>query len=139
MPEGAAWSAHAPAWNTVFTILVVDADMPFDGVLDEFIRTRGNFVLRARNYREALDKARIFQPHVILLNGDLEDSGALPVLTDILRADCAAGVLLMTRRPALAEAVEAMRLGALDYVGIPPDPERLTLAITGQMRALSVR
>lgn len=137
MRVGYAWNPYSAAWNTLFTILVVDGELPFDGVLEGFIQKKGHFVLRARSYAEALLKASEFQPHVILLNGDLERGGGLGVLAGLLRNDCVAGVVFMTRNPSVPEAVEAIRLGAVDYLGLPPDPENLTSAIRGQMDALS--
>lgn len=136
MRSGYAWNPDSPGWNTAFTTLVVDRELPFDGVLDEFIRKKGHFVLRARSYAEALVKASEFRPHVILLNGDLENGARLEILAGLLRRDSAAGVVFMTRKPSIPEAVEAIRIGAVDYLGLPPDPERLTQVIISQMDAL---
>jgi two-component system response regulator RegA len=122
----------------LFTILVADGELSFDGVLDDFIRDKGHFVLRAKSAAEALAKTREFQPHVILLNCELEGATGMELLPELMRADVGAALVLMARRPRISEAVEAMRLGAADYLEIPLDPEKLRRAIANQMAVVSL-
>lgn len=118
--------------NPWFTTLVVDGDLPFSGVLNEFIETEGHFVLRAMNADEALAKAREFQPHFILLNVDAEGLGALELLPRLLLEDPGAAVILMACSPGISDAVEAMKLGAADYLELPLNPEKLRQSIENQ-------
>jgi DNA-binding NtrC family response regulator len=118
--------------NPWFTTLVVDGDLPFSGVLNEFIETEGHFVLRAMNADEALAKTREFQPHLILLNVEVEGLGALELLPELLLEDAHAAVILMAGSPGISDAVEAMRLGAADYLELPLNPEKLRQSIENQ-------
>jgi ActR/RegA family two-component response regulator len=118
--------------NPWFTTLVVDGDLPFSGVLNEFIETEGHFVLRAKDAEEALAKTRQFQPHFILLNAKVEGLAALELLPKLLLEDAGAAVILMAGSPGISDAVEAMRLGAADYLELPLNPERLRQSIENQ-------
>jgi len=137
--DGDAWgggSGSGPGAGAVtnpwFTTLVVDGDLPFSGVLNEFIETEGHFVLRAMNADEALVKTREFQPHFILLNVDVEGLSALELLPKLLLEDAGAAVILMACSPGIADAVEAMKLGAADYLELPLNPEKLRQSIENQ-------
>ena len=128
-----------PCRNPLFTILVVDREPPFDVVLDEHVETHGHFVLRAPTMREALAKAREFEPNLILLNRDIEGAEGLAVIPEILMECPSAALVLMASKPRVEEAVEAMRQGAVDYLPIPLDPDRLRRVIETQKANFKLR
>jgi DNA-binding NtrC family response regulator len=131
--EGCKSSLDATAVkNPWFTTLVVDEDLPFSGVLNEFIETEGHFVLRAKNAEEALAKTREFQPHLILLNVEMVGLVAMELLPELLLEDASAAVILMAGSPGISGAVQAMRLGAADYLELPLNPEKLRQSIENQ-------
>jgi DNA-binding NtrC family response regulator len=132
------WTPSSAIKNPLFTILVADGELSFDGVLDGFIKRNGHFVLRARTAAEAVAKALEFQPHVILLNCELDGGAGMGMLPELMRADTGVALVMMTRNPSVPEAVQAMRLGAADYLEMPLDPEKLRRAIVNQMAALSL-
>ena len=120
------FSAHR---NPFFTTLVVDGDSTFDGFLEEFFRSEGHFIMRANSDFEALAKTREYLPDLILLDNELPGAGGLALMPELLMEYASAAVIMMTKRPSIAEAVEAMKLGAADYLDRPLDPSRLKQAI----------
>jgi DNA-binding NtrC family response regulator len=65
------------------------------------------------------------QPHVILLDVSMPDLDGLETLRAIRSAHPSAQVIMLSGRQAPATIIEAVRLGAADYVLKPGDPEGL--------------
>jgi DNA-binding NtrC family response regulator len=118
-----------PRRNPFFTTLVVDGDSSFDNFLEEFFRSEGHFILRASTALEALAKTREYLPDLILLDNELAGAGGLALMPELLMEHANAAVIVMAKRPSIAEAVESMKLGAADYLDRPLDPSRLKQAI----------
>src|SRR5262249_13671410 len=74
--------------------------------------------------REAL---RLRPPAVVLLELDLPDGDASPLIEEARAAGAA--VLVVTRRADPASVVRAMRLGARDFLAKPCRPEDLRAAV----------
>jgi DNA-binding NtrC family response regulator len=115
-----------------FKILVVDEGLPLAGALGELVETGGDYVLGAKNGEEALEKTRAFQPHLILLSTDLGGGASLELLPELLLEDVGAAVIMMAKVPGVSEAVQAIKLGAEDYLEFPLDSGKLRRAIEDQ-------
>jgi len=132
------WQKHAgqdasPSLkNPFFTTLVADDKLSFEGFLDEFFKTQGHFILKAETAGEALESTRRFQPDLILLNSTMGSQSSLALLPELLAEQPSAAVIMMAANPKLSDAVEAMRLGAVDYLERPLDPDKLRRAIENQ-------
>jgi DNA-binding NtrC family response regulator len=115
--------------NAFFTTLVVDGPIPFASFLKEFFKTEGQFIIRAGSAEEALAKTRHFLPDLILLNSELEGIPGLSLLPGLLLEHPHAAVIIMASKPNAPEAVEAMKMGATDYLERPLDQKKLKQAI----------
>jgi DNA-binding response OmpR family regulator len=115
--------------NPFFTTLVVDGKLTFVGVLEDFLKAEGHFILRAETAEEALAKTRQFQPDLILLDSELEGVTGLALMGELLLEQASAAVILLARNPSIAESVEAIRRGAVDYMDRPLDLAKLKQAI----------
>jgi DNA-binding NtrC family response regulator len=93
-------------------------------------------VFLARNAEEAFVQMKEHSPEVILLDIILPDLDGLKVLEEIKRRDPEGIVIMITATKTVKTAVEAMRLGAYDYVTKPFDIDELRLTVG---RALSTR
>jgi len=93
-------------------------------------------VFLARNAEEAFLQVKEHSPEVILLDIILPDLDGLKVLEEIKRRDPDGIVIMITATKTVKTAVEAMRLGAYDYVTKPFDIDELRLTVS---RALSTR
>jgi DNA-binding NtrC family response regulator len=115
--------------NSFFTTLVVDNEASFASFLEEFFKIEGHFILRAVTAKDALEKARQFQPDLILLSNQLKGDSGLTLLPELLLEHPSAAVILMANQPSIQEAVEAMKNGAVDYLERPLDLQKLKQAI----------
>lgn len=122
-PNGAAPSGASRGLKT----LIVESK----GV-EAFLGNEGHVLFKAASGKEAVIKARQFQPDFILLDSDLDDGAGLEVLSDLLIEQPGAAVILVSKKPDIAEAVEAIKRGAVDYLVYPVDLEKLKIAIDAQ-------
>jgi len=112
-----------------YTTLVVDGDLPLDEVIHACLGKGRHDIIRASDPKDALAKAGKLQPSLILLNCDLEFISGLELLPELLMQANGAVVIMMSSQPRIADAVEAMKNGAVDYLELPVDPKKLTKVI----------
>jgi DNA-binding NtrC family response regulator len=91
-------------------------------------------VLLARNAEEAFRQLKEHAPDVILLDILLPDLDGLKVLERMKQEDSDVTIIMITATRTVKTAVEAMKLGAYDYITKPFDVDELRLTVT---RALS--
>jgi two-component system response regulator FlrC len=118
--------------NKVFTTLVVEGNLVFEGFLEEFLKSEGHFVLRATTAEEALAMTRQYWPDLILLNREMDGSNGLKFLPELLVEHPSAAIIMMATKPSVPEAVEAMIQGAVNYLERPLDPVKLKEIIDAQ-------
>jgi ActR/RegA family two-component response regulator len=115
--------------NRFYTVLLVDPHGLFARALELFMESRGHFILKVQTAEQALAKTRRFQPDLILVDGDLDGLPVTDLLQGLLLEKSDAAVILLSKQPSIKEAVEAMRLGAADYLERPLDVENLKRAV----------
>ena len=118
--------------------LVIDANFFFAGSLEEFLENQGHAIQRASSASEALAKTRDFQPDLIFLDSELDAVSGLHILPELLMEQPSAAVIVMARNPQIAEAVEAIKRGAAEYLARPLDFNKLIQVIEFQ-RLISAR
>ena len=105
-------------------LAVVDDDPAFTEFVQTFLRTRGYDVDVYHSGSALLEGLRTgAAPHVILLDVLMPDLDGIETLRAIRTARPSAQVIMLSGRQAPATIVEAVRLGAADYVLKPGDPE----------------
>ncbi|WP_430613618.1 sigma-54-dependent transcriptional regulator [Flavobacterium sp. JP2137] len=110
-------------------ILVIDDDISFCIMLKTFLEKKGFVVTNAFNSREAevcLNKENF---DVVLTDVRLPDSDGIELLKAIKQRSAATQVILMTGYTEIKTAVNAMKLGAFDYVGKPINPDEILFTI----------
>jgi len=111
------------------TLLVLEDDASFGGVLEEELRARGHEVERAETVAEARERVRRGSFDVALLDLQLPDGSGLDVLREVFAESLPLEVLILTGNAEVPTALEAMRLGAYDYVAKPPRLEELNVLV----------
>ena len=106
-------------------ILIVDDEQDLRQLFARVLAKAGYDTKEARSGREALDSVRAFVPDLILLDLYLGDTTGLEVLPKVLKICPNALVVIMTGKGEVETAVRAMKLGAIDYMLKPFEPERL--------------
>jgi DNA-binding NtrC family response regulator len=125
-------SAPETAAEPRFKTLVVDGHFFLTDFLEKFLEAEGHLIFTATSAKEALAKTRQFQPDLILLDDSLQGTQGLELLGELLMEQASAAVVVLARKPSVPEAVEAIKMGALDYLEQPLDLQKLKHAVETQ-------
>lgn len=122
-------------------ILLVDDDDTFRSVLGTALTRRGHEVSTAATGQEALELVSQTAYEVILLDLRLPDMDGLEVLKQLQEDSSPAGVIVLTGHGTIDTAIQAIRMGAHDYLEKPCSIAKVELTIqkTGQHMALVER
>lgn len=111
-------------------ILVVDDAAFMRKVLTDALTGGGHEVVgEAANGNEAVARFQEFHPDLTTLDITMPERDGLEALRDILAADPAAKVIMCSALGAQDKVLEAVKLGAKDFVVKPFQPERVLEAI----------
>jgi len=111
--------------NKVFTTLVIESKDAYAGILEDFLKKEGYFVLRAISAEDAMAMTTKHWPDLILLNKEMPGSNGIKFLPELLIEHPSAAIIMMANKANANDAVEAMKLGAVDYLERPLDLVRL--------------
>jgi two-component system, NtrC family, response regulator AtoC len=108
------------------TLLVVDDEPGMVNLIARFA-SRSGFQIRAHtDAREAMASLAHQPADVALVDLRMPDVGGLDVLRAIRNAHPQCQVVLMTAHASVDSAIEAVKLGALDYISKPLDFQRVS-------------
>ena len=110
-------------------ILVVDDDTAFCVMLKTFLQKKGYDVVNAFNANDAQLELDKFKFDIVLTDIRLPDSDGLQILKYAKESSFGTQVILMTGYTDIKTAVNAMKLGAFDYVGKPINPDEILHSI----------
>ncbi|QEE49313.1 sigma-54-dependent Fis family transcriptional regulator [Flavobacterium alkalisoli] len=110
-------------------ILVVDDDTAFCIMLKTFLQKRGYEVVNAFNGNDALQELNKGFFDIVLTDIRLPDSDGLEILKNVKQLSLKTQVILMTGYTDIKTAVNAMKMGAFDYVGKPINPDEILYTI----------
>jgi DNA-binding NtrC family response regulator len=110
-------------------VLVLEDDPDFGKLLQEELEARGHEVERAVSVAEARDRLRAGGFDVALLDLQLPDGSGLDVLREIAAESLPVEALVLTGYAEVPSALEAMRLGAYDYLSKPPRLDELQVLV----------
>ena len=114
-------------------ILVVDDDVAFCTLLQTFLKKKGFDVTNSFTGKEAFDIIDKNPFDVVITDIRLPDSDGMEILKKAKAKDFGIQVILMTGYTDIKTAVNAMKLGAYDYVGKPINPEELLHTINNSL------
>lgn len=106
-------------------ILVVDDDTAFCVMLKTFLQKKGFDVENAFSGAQATEALAQDKFDVAITDIRLPDSDGMQILRYIRDNSLKARVILMTGYTDIKTAVKAMKLGAIDYVGKPINPDEI--------------
>src|SRR3990172_10082680 len=106
-------------------ILVIDDDGGIRKLCTEFLASRGYRAVGASSVGEALRAFSQVRPSAVLLDLKLPDGTGIDVLRELQRQAPGTPVVVISGAGGVNEAVEAMRVGATDYLEKPVSRERL--------------
>ncbi len=108
--------------------LIIDDDPTFNRILTRTLERRGFEVAQAHSADEALEKARISPPKRIILDLNLAGASGLNLIKPLLEISPSATILVLTGYASIATAVDAIKLGATQYLAKPVEIEAILKA-----------
>ncbi len=124
---------------TEATLLVIDDEPAVLTVVEQFAQRFGFNVESRTDARAALAELRVLKPAAVIVDLMMPDINGLDVLRAIRDIDPACQIILMTGQSSVDTAIEAVKLGALDYIGKPFDLKRLGGLLTGVRKSIERR
>jgi DNA-binding NtrC family response regulator len=110
------------------SVLVVDDELLIRKSLTKVLRARGYRVEAASTGAEGLEKIDEQRPQVMILDMRLPDTDGLSVLKRAREVDPLLQVIVITAFGDVQSAVDAMKLGACDFLRKPYEMEEIALA-----------
>jgi two-component system response regulator AtoC len=111
------------------TVLVVDDELLIRKSLAKVLRARGYNVELASTGAEGLTKVAQVRPQAMILDMRLPDTDGLSVLRRVRQLDPLLQVIVITAFGDVQSAVDAMKLGACDFLRKPYEMEDIVLAV----------
>ena len=110
-------------------VLLIDDEQDFMDVLAERMRDRGMRVSTTTSPVEALDKADEGNFDAIILDLMMPEMNGLEALTRLREKNPDLQIILLTGHATVDKGIEAMKLGALDFLEKPIDIQALNAKI----------
>ena len=120
------------------TVLLVDDDLAFRTVLADELGRLGFEVASAGSGEDGLRAAQR-EPQVILLDLQLPGVNGMDVLKRLREAQSSSEVILLTGHGSIDSAIEAIRMGAFDYVVKPCPLDELEVRIQRALERQALR
>jgi DNA-binding NtrC family response regulator len=111
------------------SILVIDDDNSFRRVLEYNLQEEGYDVVSASSGEEGLVRFAEQIPDLVITDMKMTGMSGLEVLSAIKKQSPAALVIIITAFGTVDKAVEAMKLGAYDYITKPINRDELKLVV----------
>ncbi|HEU4685052.1 MAG TPA: sigma-54 dependent transcriptional regulator [Nitrospira sp.] len=115
--------------STDSRILVVDDEINIRGALVTLLEKKGYQVRGVGTAEEAMDDLEVSTAHLVLTDLRMPGMGGIELLRRIKQEWPDIEVVVMTAYGSIDTAVQAMRLGAYDYLTKPIDRERFPVVI----------
>jgi two-component system response regulator RegA len=112
------------------SFLVVDDDEVFRERVVRALRTRGFDVREAADVASALAAAHRDSPELALVDLRMPDGSGLDVVRGLRALDTTTLIVVLTGYGSIATALDAVRLGATNYLTKPTDVDRILAAFT---------
>ena len=114
-------------------LIVVDDEPGMLGLIERAVRSSGYDVSVYTSAREALSRLESEPADVAIVDLRMPELGGLDLLRVVREAQPQCQVILMTAHASVDTAIEAIKLGALDYLSKPIDIARLR-QLLGEVR-----
>lgn len=115
-------------------LLLVEDDANFRGALARALSAHGYRVVEAGSVAAARERAAEEAPVAAVLDLRLPDGSGLGLLAALRERSPELRAVVLTGWGSIATALEAVRLGAVDFFSKPVDPDRIAEALRGSGR-----
>src|ERR1700729_2289649 len=120
-------------------VLIVEDEENERSGLAEIVTSWGYRAETARDGVEGLEKAAQWSPSIVITDLKMPRMGGIELLGQLAEQDATIAVILVTAQGTIDSAVQAMRLGAYDYITKPIDTQRLRAMLQNACALLGTR
>jgi len=117
-------------------ILIADDEKNMIWAMKKALENEEYKIVTASNGVEAVSRVKINEPDLVLMDLRMPQKDGMEALKEIKSIDPKIPVIMITAHGTMESAVEAMKMGALDYISKPFDIEELKIQIR---KALDIR
>jgi two-component system response regulator AtoC len=110
-------------------ILIVDDEENMRHMISELLKREGYRVDTAGNGQEALDKMEVREYELVLCDVRMPQMDGLTFLKHVIEKEVGTAVVMMSAYSTVDVAVEAMQLGAVDYISKPFNADEILLKL----------
>jgi len=110
------------------SLLLVDDDVVLRERLAKALRARGFEVRTAGSFEEAMALARAESPEYAIVDLRMPGRSGLELVKSLKEVDAATRILVLTGYGSISTAVDAIRLGAVNFIPKPADVDDLLAA-----------
>lgn len=110
-------------------ILIVDDEKNMVWALKNALQPLGYKIISASRGKEAIEMIKMNEPSLVLLDIRLPDKNGIEVLKEIRVTHKIMPVIMMTAHGTVETAIQAMKLGATDYLSKPFDLEEMKILV----------
>jgi len=116
------------AQNEQASLLLVDDDIIFCQVLSRALEKRGYTVTVAHSVEQALPLAAANPPEYAVVDLKMSGASGLLLIQSLHQLDTATRIVVLTGYASIATAVEAIKLGATQYLSKPANADEIVAA-----------
>ncbi len=117
------------------SILLVDDDDILRNRLTRALTSRGFDVYSAKTKEDAISQAEEAQPERAVLDLKMPETSGIEILKELLRVSPLTQTVILTGYGSITNAVEAVRLGAINYLTKPADADEILAAFENRATA----
>ena len=120
------------------SVLLVEDDPAVGILLSEFLKSEGLITALAETGYEALDLAKQDNPDVVLMDLGLPDMNGLDLIREMQPVCKNAEIIIVTGHGDAVSAMQALNLGAKDYLVKPVEKERLIVTVKNALERVEL-
>lgn len=120
-------------------VLIVEDEPHALTGLAELVSGWGYRTATARDGMEALDQVKVWHPGIVVTDLKMPRMDGMRLLEELNRQQEQRAVIVLTAQGSIESAVEAMKIGAFDYLQKPVDPIRLKTILASVSRQLATQ
>ncbi len=112
------------------SLLIVDDNEIFRDRLARAFTDRGYDVRKAENYEQAVESAQLESPEWAVVDLRMPGKSGLEVVRDLKDIDEQTQIVVLTGYGSIATAIDAVKLGAINYLQKPADADDIIAAFS---------
>lgn len=120
-------------------ILIADDDQSILWVLEKLLTEKGLDVVKAKDGKEAAEALSKNAVSIAVLDINMPGKDGLRLLTEAREAGSAVSFIIMTAESSMKNTLEAMKLGAFDYVTKPFDLGEMEIVVERAIENLKLK